>query len=144
MNKRIDKTMSQQAGWYALLSVLSFASNLVILIAIHELLGVGSFAAVPMAMIAVTLLNFCTLRLLIFRSSEKSWMTLLMHFIGSIAAFRVGEYLAFLFIHGVAGVHYTIAYAVVLALSAVGKFLFLRGVVFAPARPMHVLHEAKV
>lgn len=134
--------MSGQAARFAVLSGVSFIGYLGLTAFLHEVVGATSYAAVPIAMGCVTLFNFCTLRIWIFAPTERGWFKELTGFLASIAGFRAAEYAAFVLAHGLLGMPYLIAYATILALSAVGKFLFLRNILFAPARGATTLPEA--
>jgi putative flippase GtrA len=136
-----EKSLSDQALRYLLLSGLSFGGNLGLTVLLHEWIGLSSLVAVPIAMVFVTLLNFVTLKLFIFNHGEQGWAKQLGGFVASIAAFRVTEYAAFVVIHGLLGTPYVIAYASILTASAVCKFLFLRNILFAGPRPPVSLTE---
>lgn len=115
---------------YALLSAVSFVGNIGLTVGFHEWAGISSFLAVPMAMTLITLFNFFSVKCFVFKNGWHQWGKQLTGFIASIFAFRVAEYVAFVLLHGLMAVPYTPAYAFILALSAGGKFFFLRQVLF--------------
>lgn len=124
-------SFQQQAVRYALLSGLSFAGNLGLVVLLHEVIGLSSYLAVPIAMLCVTLFNFCTLKLAIFTQANRHWSRQLAGFLASIAGFRLAEYLCFLLLHGGLALPYLPAYGAILIVSAGCKFLFLRNILFA-------------
>lgn len=127
------RPLRHQALRYAGLSVLSFGVNLSLVVILHEWAGLASYLAVAIAMALVTVMNFCTIRLLVFDRTAKAgrWRAQFAGYLASTAGFRAAEYLAFLLLCGLLLLPYLPAYAGVLACSVVGKFLFLRGYVFA-------------
>ena len=131
MNHRASlKPVRQQAIVYALLSAVSFILNLGLTALLHEVVGLSSFVAVPIAMIVITFFNFCTLKLFIFDQSNGKWRHQLAGFIASIAGFRGVEYLCFTLFHGLFALPYLPVYSAILLASAVCKFVFLRSVLF--------------
>jgi len=137
-NPTAGRPLRHQALRYAGLSVLSFSVNLSLVVALHEWAGLASYLAVAIAMVLVTVMNFCSIRLLVFDRTAKAgrWGTQFAGYLASTAGFRAAEYIAFLVLCGVLAQPYLPSYAAVLAISVVGKFLFLRGVVFAgPHKP---------
>lgn len=134
MTRSSDKaglSMQSQALRYAMLSAVSFVGNLGLLFVLHEWIGISSYIAVPIAALSMTLFNFVTLRLVIFEATDRGLAKELAGFLASIALFRVAEYAAFVSLHGLLGMTYLYAYALVLVVSAVSKFLFMRSVLFA-------------
>jgi len=136
------RSISGQAIRFAILSAVSFVGYLGLTALLHERMGINSYVAVPIAMACITLFNFFSLRLVIFKPSERGWLPDLLGFLASIAGFRFAEYAAFIVLHGLLGLPYLPAYAVILATSAVCKFMFLRNILFANARPPAPLAEA--
>lgn len=128
-----QRSISGQAVRFALLSAISFVGYLGLTALMHEGLGLSSYVAVPIAMACITLFNFFSLRLVIFKPTTRGWFAELLGFLASIAGFRVAEYAAFIVLHGLLDLPYLPAYAAILATSAVCKFLFLRNILFASA-----------
>lgn len=122
-----------QALRFGLLSAVSFSLNLGVTVGLTEAAGVSSYLSVALAMVATTATNFLLLRYFVFPGSRQGWLKQLAGFVGSIAGFRIGEYLAFIALHGGLGWHYLPVYASILVVSLVGKFLLLRRTVFKPS-----------
>lgn len=135
-----DKSIHNQAARYAVLSVISFVGNLGLVYTLHEWAGLSPYLAVPIAMVCMTLFNFFTIRTVVFTDSRRGIATEFAGFITSIAAFRGAEYAGFALLHGLLTVAYLPAVAVVLAVSAGCKFLFLRSVVFAGPKSIKTPH----
>lgn len=123
--------LRSQVARFAGLSLLSFVCYLGLSAVLHEWVGLPTSIAVAITMIAVTVMNFCTLRLLVFDRTTRGWAPQFVGYVASVAGFRAAEYLAFLLLSGLFAWPYLLALALVLAASVVGKFLFLRGLVFA-------------
>jgi len=101
-------------------------------IILHELFGVTPQHAAAVAFLIAFLLNFVSLRRLVFRSSHGAGRDLLT-FIASSLVFRGIEYVAFLLLTTVAHIHYVIALMGVLTLSTLAKFVWYRRIMHRPA-----------
>jgi putative flippase GtrA len=122
-------TWSAQAGRYVVASALSGVLSLSLPFLLHEVLAIAEEVAVAIALVVVFFVNFVALRSYVFRSDGDRFRELTKLAVTS-AAFRVAEYGAFLLVHTLAGVHYLVALAIVLSVSAFSKFCVQRAFVF--------------
>ena len=134
-------SIHHQAIRFGALSAVSFTGYLGLTALMHEVIGISSFIAVPIAMGCMTAFNFFTLKLAVFPKTEQHWFKQFLGFVSSIAGFRVLEYAAFVVLHGLMLLPYLPVYASILAISAICKFLFLRNILFAP-RPAGLVKTA--
>ena len=86
-------------------------------------------------------MNFCVLRLFVFEQTGQSWRKQLAGYLASIAGFRAAEYGVFLLLCGVLALPYLPVFPLVLVVSLVGKFVFLRGMVFSGPSAAHASAE---
>ncbi len=133
--------LKRQALAFAVLSAVSFVGYLGLTALFHEVLNISTWLSVPIAMTCMTLFNFVTLRLFIFDNHAGRWTVQLAGFLASIVGFRAAEYACFLLLSGVLSIPYLPAYAGILLVSAVCKFVFLRQVLFAQKTTSPVLAE---
>lgn len=126
--------LKRQAFAFAVLSAVSFVGYLGLTALFHELLQISTWLSVPIAMMCMTLFNFVTLRLFIFDNAAGRWTVQLAGFLASIIGFRAAEYASFLLLSGVLSIPYLPAYAGILLVSAICKFVFLRQILFAAER----------
>lgn len=118
----------QTAGQLLRFGVTSGASAVVSLglpVFLHEALGIEQKVAVAISQCSVLLLNFLMLRLFVFRSRRGARRDLT-YYVGSAVAFRGTEYLLFLALFELAGLHYFIALLLTLGTSTVIKFFWYR------------------
>ena len=117
------------------MAVQSFAMNLGLTAALREGAGLPPAVAFGLTLIVVTTINFLLLRHVVFPSRHRPWFAQLAEFVGSIAAFRLAEYAAFVLIYEALGVHYLLTITAILTASFVGKFLVYRLRIFPEAGP---------
>ncbi len=110
--------------------MVSFTLNLGLSALLHEVVRAPEELAFAVALVVVFAVNFLACRYLIFDAAGGNLYRQLVAFALSSLVFRGLEYVAFLLLHSVAGVHYLVAIAAVLGISMIGKFLFYRGAVF--------------
>ncbi len=129
MRAKFVATLYAMTG-FGLLGLVSFTLNLGLSALLHELLGVSEELSFGVSLMVVFVVNFLACRYLIFDAAGGNLARQLIAFTLSSLAFRGMEYVAFLLLHSLVGVHYLIAITAVLGVSMIGKFLFYRGAVF--------------
>lgn len=125
LNLVADKSTWQQVRKFAIVSATSASITLGIPIFLHEILGVDEKIAVLAAFVIAYLVNFLSLRRLVF-DSAGSMRADFLKFAGSTLAFRTTEYLLFLLLHEIFGIVYIIALLVILTGSTFAKFFWYR------------------
>lgn len=110
-------------------SCLSASITLGLPIVLHELFGLVEEIAVAIPLALATLVNFITLRRLVFRSIGHLPAEAV-RFVIMTLCFRITEYICFLLLHSLLGLHYVLALAIILPTAMASKFLTLRGLVF--------------
>jgi putative flippase GtrA len=116
---------------FGLMTGMSASVTVGLPIILHELFGVTPQHAAAVAFVVAFLLNFVSLRRLVFRSSHGASRDLVT-FIASSLVFRGVEYIAFLLLTTVAHIHYVIALLSVLTLSTLAKFVWYRRIMHRP------------
>jgi len=106
-------------------SGMSAAITVGLPVALHEGLGVVPQHGAAIAFCVAFLVNFFSLRRLVFRSAGGIGRDLGLFVISSLA-FRAAEYAAFLALTTFAHVYYVVALVGVLGLSTVAKFFWYR------------------
>lgn len=114
---------------YVIASIFSASLSLSLPMFFHEGVGLSEELAVGISLTAVFVINFFILRMYVYQSKESRHKQI-WKFAFSSAAFRTGEYLAFLLIYSVSSIHYIIALMLVLAPSFLAKFFVQRTFVF--------------
>jgi putative flippase GtrA len=94
-------------------------------------LGIRPEVAFVLTLATMTCINFGTCSLWVFRGSRKSMWSQFAGFALTSLAFRVSEFVAFLVVYSWLGMPYTLCVVGVLGVSAMAKFILLRGIVFA-------------
>ena len=125
-----NRTLIRDLWRYALASAFSFCLVLGLSAGFHEIAGASETLAVALALGLAFVVNFTLLRRWVFpgqtvgagRQAAETALTSI--------TFRVLEYGVFLGLHLGADLDYLIATAASLCLSATGKFLVYRGLVF--------------
>jgi putative flippase GtrA len=115
---------------FAVFTVISAALNFGLTIGLHEWLGLPEEAAYAIGLAVVFIVNFLGLRYYAFPGRGGRVGTQFAVYAVSSAAFRGAEYLAFLLLHTVLGVHYVVAMIVIQTASFVTKFLYYGRFVF--------------
>lgn len=116
---------------FGLLGLVSFTLNVGLSALLHEVFGASEELSFGISLAVVFAVNFLACRYLIFRAAGGNLIRQLTAFALSSLAFRGIEYVAFLTLHSVLGIHYLIAIISVLGASMISKFFFYRGAVFA-------------
>ena len=119
---------------YGMTSALSAVVTLGLPVLLHEVMGVPDRIAVGVAFAAAFVLNFITTRMFVFKSAGQARDELIRYTLTS-AAFRIGEYLAFLVLHALGLVYYVAQVIVVLSTLAL-KFATLKLFVYRKAPPV--------
>ncbi len=132
MKLRSDRATRGQIGRYLVMTGLSACLTMGLPVVLHEIFGLSEEASVAVALLTAFVVNFITLRRVVFRSAGRPTAELLRFFWTGLA-FRGGEYLAFLILLSLLRLHYVLALAIVLALSISLKFLCYRSFVFRSA-----------
>jgi putative flippase GtrA len=110
---------------------------------LHELGSMSAPVAAAIGLASALLVNFLMLRYFIFRGTRLPWAHQLLTFLVSSGVFRGLEYLAFLLVNTLAGVHYLLALVLVLAGSFIVKFIVYDGWVFARRSHSIAAHHPK-
>ena len=116
---------------FGLMTGMSASVTIGLPIILHELFGVTPQHAAAVAFLVAFLLNFVSLRRLVFRSSHGAGRDLVTFIVSSLV-FRGIEYVAFLLLTTVAHIHYVIALLGVLTLSTLAKFVWYRRIMHKP------------
>jgi putative flippase GtrA len=107
-------------------SVLSFAVNLGLTMIIRELLKAPAEVAFAIALVAVFVMNFFTLRYYVYQGELKPWIEQFTVYTGSAATFRGLEYVSFLLLHTWLGMDYRLVVIAILIVSSIVKFSWYR------------------
>jgi len=116
---------------FTFLSVASGVTNLGLTAALHELVGLSEELSYAIALVCALIQNFLGMRYFVYGASSQPWATQFLQFAGATAGFRGLEYLSFLVVHNVMGVHYLIAVAANMVVFTIAKFLFYRVAIFS-------------
>jgi putative flippase GtrA len=114
---------------YLLMSGVSALLSLGIPFALHEGFSFSPETAVALGLGAAFVVNFLMAKLFVFQR-KGSTKTQLGRYMFVSFIFRSGEYLSFLFVHGLFGVQYMVANASILFLSFCLKFFAYKLFVF--------------
>lgn len=108
---------------------VSFAINFGLTVVLHQGFGVAPPVAYAVALTVSFIVNFLIARYFVFESSSGMAGQVL-RFVATALAARAGEYLAFVLMLTVLGVHYMVSIIVVSVISIVLKFFVYRSFVF--------------
>lgn len=125
----------RQVVRYGGTSALSACISLGLPALMHEVLGVPERYAVLITLVAVFAFNFFALRRAVFQTGDAPVARQSGSYLVVSLTFRALEYLAFLALFDLAGVHYLVSVLIVQAVSTVLKFFAYRSLVFRPAAP---------
>jgi putative flippase GtrA len=114
-----------QLGRFAATSGASAVVTLGLPVLLHEVLAVEPKVAVAISQCFVILMNFLILRLFVFRSRRGARRDLV-YYLGSALGFRATEYLLFLSLFELVGLHYFLALLLTLGTSTIVKFFWYR------------------
>jgi putative flippase GtrA len=122
---RRRETLLGQIVRFGAMTAMSATVSLGLPVVLHEALGIAPRLAVGIAFVVAFCLSFVTTRRLVFASSGSVRRDLSI-FVASTAAFRLAEYMVFLALMAVAGLHYVVALVAALAVSSIAKFFWYR------------------
>lgn len=119
------------AAWRFLqLGGLAFGLNLAITVTAHGVLGLPANVAFAIALVILFFVNFFGFRRFVYRACGPAHRQML-RFLSALIPLRALELVAFLVLHNWVGIGYLLAAALILAASAIAKFLIFRQWVFA-------------
>ena len=122
---RKHRETGRQLVRFAVSTVISASFTLGLPLLLHEIGGIEQKLAVAISQASALVLNFLMIRLFVFRSKNDGKRDLA-YYVGSAVAFRGLEYLLFLALLQLAGLHYLAALLVTLVASTVVKFGWYR------------------
>ncbi|QTD55877.1 GtrA family protein [Parasphingorhabdus cellanae] len=125
LNRLADKRTWRQIQKFVIVSATSATITLGIPIFLHEILGVQEKIAVLVAFVVAYLINFLSLRRLVF-DSAASVRDDFVKFALSSLAFRTSEYVLFLVLHEFFGISYILALLAILTTATILKFFWYR------------------
>jgi putative flippase GtrA len=109
----------------------TFTTNIVLTGLLHQKVGLPAEVAFALSLGTVLIISFFACRHVIFEAgSEGDPKHQALLFLLSTLAFRGAEYLAFLLMHSVFGVHYLVAVTGILLTTFFAKFFYYRDTVF--------------
>jgi putative flippase GtrA len=108
---------------FCIFSGASFSGNFGLMWWLHGILSLPAWLSFPIALVLVSLLNFVSLRYFVFKGVDRPAEKQAAIFFPAVAAFRLAEYLVFLFFVDQLEVDYQLTMAIVLPTSAVGKYV---------------------
>jgi 2-polyprenyl-3-methyl-5-hydroxy-6-metoxy-1,4-benzoquinol methylase/putative flippase GtrA len=116
---------------YGIGSAISLLTILAVSSLLHEVVGLDEALAVSVAFAASLVVNYAVLRVYVFPGQTAPVGRQFAQTVATSVAFRGIEYLMFLGLHLLLGIHYLIATTTVVFISAAAKFIVYRHVVFA-------------
>lgn len=116
--------LPRQIGRFGILTAISATVTVGLPVLLHEQLGVSPPRAAAIAFALAFVVNFVSLRRLVFSSRRGATRDLFVYAASSVF-FRSAEYVAFLLLYAI-NVQYVIALVGVLAVSATAKFFWYR------------------
>lgn len=119
----------RQFSRYLMVAAVSACVTMGVPFVLHEGLDIAEEIAVAVAFSAAFAINFWMARRLVFRSAA-SVSGEAVRFLVATAGFRVSEYVVFLLLHTVLGIHYLVALFGILAVFTVLKYVTHRYLVF--------------
>jgi putative flippase GtrA len=112
----------------------TFATNIGLTAFLHQGVGLAAEVAFALSLGTVVIISFLACRYFIFESgSDGDPRPQALLFLLSTLTFRGAEYVAFLLLHTLFGVHYLAAVVGILITTFFAKFFFYRGVFDAGA-----------
>jgi putative flippase GtrA len=127
--RSFDFWVQKQSIRYFFATILSAVLSFCVPVALHELVNISEEISVAIALVVVLVVNFATVRVLVFRSQAPPLLQFL-KFAASSVLFRFAEYLMFLAAFRLLGLYYVVALFLALAVSFVSKYFFQRVYVF--------------
>ena len=117
---------------FGMLTVWSFVASLGVTALLHEVLRCPAELAFAVALVTVFVTNFLACRYFVFPSAEGDARRQLGLFTLFSALFRGAEYLLFLLVHTLIGVHYIVAIVAIKGAIVAAKFVSYRTWIFVP------------
>lgn len=114
---------------YLLMTGVSAVFTLGMPVLLHEVFSVEVETSVAIALSVAFVINFLTTRYYVFEAKSGAKGQAVRYVFTSIA-FRVSEYLAFLVLHTLLHVYYTVALIIIMFTSLIFKFIVNRIYVF--------------
>ena len=131
MNAAVVSILQARSFRWGVNTLASLVVNLGLTIGLHEGFGIDPAIAYGVALVTVFLMNFVLFRYYVFVQAEPlALVPQFMVYTTSAIGFRLTEYLAFLLLHTLLGVHYVLTIFVVQGISFVVKFFFYGKLVF--------------
>ncbi|GAA0467178.1 hypothetical protein GCM10009096_04900 [Parasphingorhabdus litoris] len=124
-DRLINKRTWRQIQKFVIVSATSATITLGIPIFLHEIFGVQEKIAVLVAFVVAYMVNFLSLRRVVFSSAGTVRGDFLKFALSSLA-FRTSEYLAFLLLHEMLNMTYILALLIVLTTATFLKFFWYR------------------
>ena len=135
MNGTVASLLQARSFRWGVNTVASLVVNLGLTIGLHEGVGIHPAAAYAVALVTVFLMNFVLFRYYVFVQSEpRPIASQFVVYATSAIGFRLTEYLSFVLLHSILGVHYVVTIFVVQGISFVVKFFFYGNFVFRANR----------
>ncbi len=119
-------------GKYGILSLISFVLIYTFTIIGHELAALSEEAAYAVTLVSVFIFNFMMMRHWVYADQKEGtdpWKQFI-HTVFASVCFRSLEYITFILLHTLLGVHYLIAIGCVMAIWFFIKFFYYREKVF--------------
>jgi putative flippase GtrA len=117
---------------FGMLTVWSFGLSLGVTALLHEVLGCSAELAFAVALVTVFVTNFLACRYFVFPAAGADARRQLGLFTLFSALFRGAEYLLFLLVHTLIGVHYIVAIVGIKGAIVAAKFVSYRTWIFVP------------
>ena len=114
---------------YIVLGGLSFFLNIGLTVLFHEVFNFSEKISFSIALLIVFIVNFITVRTIVFNDNGAARRQFLLFFITSVIS-RVGEYALFLVIFSVFEINYIISISITLTSSILLKFFIYKNFIF--------------
>lgn len=124
----------REAARFLTLGVFSYSLGIGFAVFFREIIGLGADASVGLSLGTLLITNFWLARLWVFRASGRAEGQFVRFALASFAM-RGGEYLLFLLLIRLSGLHYLVSLTIAMALSNCLKFVLYRTVVFGRRGP---------
>jgi putative flippase GtrA len=109
---------------------LSFGVNLGFTWLVHDIIGQRAELAFAVGQLSVFLLNFVVARYYVFQATGERPLRQFRKYVVTSLSFRGAEYLAYVALHSLLGIHYLLTATAVLSASFCLKFFVYRAAVF--------------
>ena len=111
-------------------SGFSYVLNIGLTATFHELLGLPEEISYAFTIMILLIINFFTIRNYVFESLKENPKTQAVRFVFAVFAFRVVEYLTFLFLLRALGIYYLVSITITLIFFFILKYFFFKKIVF--------------